>query len=96
MAIGDHEIKSIVDWLGGKFKEGSADDLKARRTLARALRDRPLDRDLLFMLADLIDPDQRGDMGLWLVFKRPPGRRKTTNWRRVAAIIGMNAKPVNK
>jgi hypothetical protein len=87
MTISDQEVKAIIDWLTGKFKEGSAEDLKARRELAKVLRHGPLDRNLLRILADLIDPDQRDDLGLWLIFKRAQGRRKTMDRRRVAAII---------
>jgi hypothetical protein len=87
MAIGDQEVKAIIDWLAGKFKEGSAEDLKARRALAEVLRHERLDMGFRQMIADLIDPDQRDDLGLWLVFKRAQGRQKTMDRRRVAAII---------
>jgi hypothetical protein len=85
--ISAHEVKALVEWLGGELKDGSIEDLEGRRALARVLRHGPVDRGLLFVLADLIDPDQREDIGLWLTFKRPPGRKKTTDWRRVAAVI---------
>jgi hypothetical protein len=39
------------------------------------------------MLADLIDPDMRNDLSLWLVFKRPPGRTKSVDDRNVAAVV---------
>jgi hypothetical protein len=53
------QLGSVIDWLDGKFKEGSAADLKARRVLAQVLRSGRLDRGLRFMLADLFDPDTR-------------------------------------
>jgi hypothetical protein len=87
MAISDQEIAAIVGWLDGKPKEGSAEDLAGRRALAKVLRYGPLDRGLLFMLADLIDPDSRDDIGQWLVFKRARGRSKTVNSRQVAAVV---------
>ena len=88
MTISKGDITGIIDWLGGKFKEGSPADLKARRALADVLRYEPRDQGLMSTLADLIDPDRREDVGLWLMFKRPRGNRsKRINWRRVAAII---------
>ncbi|SRR6266481_1244642 len=87
MKISEHDVASIIDWLAGNLKEGSADDLKARRALAKVLRHGPVDRGLLFILADLIDPDMRDDMERWLVFKRPPGRTKSVDDRNVAAVI---------
>ena len=92
MKISEHDVASIIDWLAGKLKEGSADDLKARRALAKVLRYGPLDRGLLFILADLIDPDTRDDLSLWLVFKRAPGAKKTMDRRKVAAIIWRQVK----
>jgi hypothetical protein len=83
-------IAGIVAWLAGRFKEGSPEDLEARRALARFLRGPlgPLDQAPLFMLAALIDPDKRDDLSLWLVFKRPRGNRsRPMNHRRVAAVI---------
>ncbi len=88
MTISKGDITCIIDWLDGKFKEGSSADVKARRALANALRYEPRDHGLMFTLADLIDPDRREDVDLWLVFKRARGNRsKRINWRRVAAII---------
>jgi len=88
MKINDRVIACISEWLDGKLKEGSTDDLKARRALAKALRYGPPDRGLLFMLAGVIDPDCRDDLSFWLVFKRQPGNRsKSIDHRRVAAII---------
>ena len=87
MSIGDHEIKNISDWLDGKFTEGSAKDLEARRTLAKVLRHGPLALSLRVRLANLIDPDMRDDLSLWLVFKRPRGRTKSVDDRNVAAGI---------
>ena len=87
MTIGDRELASIIDWLGGKFKEDSADDLKTRRALAKVLRHGPLDLGLRCMMADVIDPDIRDILSLWLVFKRPPGRTKSIDDRNVAAVI---------
>jgi hypothetical protein len=87
MKISEHDVASIIDWLAGNFKEGSADDLKARRALAEVLRYGPLDPGLRFILADLIDPEMRDDLSLWLVFKRPPGRTKSVDYRNVAAVI---------
>jgi hypothetical protein len=87
MTVSDQDVKAIIDWLTGKLKEGSVEDLSARRALAEVLRHERLDMGLRYALADLIDPDQRDDLGLWLVFKRAQGRKQTTNWRRVAAII---------
>jgi hypothetical protein len=44
------------------LKEGSAEELEARRALARVLRtSKPLDLGLRFCIADLIDPDNDGD-----------------------------------
>jgi hypothetical protein len=87
MTISDHEIKRIGDWLSGKFKEDSAEDLEARRVLGKALCHGPLDLGVRLMLADLIDPDRSEDMGVRLVFKRAPGRARTMDRRKVAAII---------
>jgi hypothetical protein len=96
MKISEHDVASIIDWLVGKLKEGSADDLKARRALAKVLRYGPLDRRLLFILADLIDPDTRDDLSRWLVFKRAPGAKKTMDrsaiiWRQVKTGIKKEA-----
>jgi hypothetical protein len=96
MTISDHELASIVDWLDGKFKEGSAEDLEARRALAKVLRHGPLDLSLRLMLASLIDPDLRGDMGRWPVFKRARGRSKAVNDRRVAAVVWHRVKAGEK
>jgi hypothetical protein len=85
MKISDREINSISDWLGGKLPEGSTKDREARRALAKVLRSTlPLDLGFRCALADLIDPD---DLPLWLVFKRPRGRTRSINGRRVAAVI---------
>ncbi len=87
MTIGDQEVEAIINWLTGTLKEGSAEDFRARRALAEVLRHERLDMGLRLSLANLIDPDQRDDLGLWLVFKRAQGRQKTIDRRRVAAII---------
>ena len=92
MKISDQEIRSVIDWLAGKFKEGSVKDLAARRALAQVLRREKLDTGLRYALANLIDPDQQDDLGLWLVFKRAQGRKKTIDWRKVAAIIWKQVK----
>jgi hypothetical protein len=86
--VSEHEIASIIEWLGGELEEGSDKDKEARRALAKVLRWGPWDRSLLCALADLIDSDEetREDLGLWLVFRRPPGRAKTVNERLVAAV----------
>jgi hypothetical protein len=90
MAADPEVITSIVTWLAGRLKEGSPEDLEARRALARFLRGPlgPLDQAPLFMLAALIDPDKRDDLSLWLVLKRPRGNRsRPIDHRRVAATI---------
>jgi hypothetical protein len=50
--------KHIIDLLAGRLKEGSDNELKARRALARMLKTSlPLDQGVRSILADLIDPD---------------------------------------
>jgi hypothetical protein len=87
MPIGDHEIKSIIDWLSDKFEEDSDEEKAARRVLVKVLRHWPPNRGILFILADLIDPDMRDDMGRWLAFKRAQGAKRTMDWRKVSAVI---------
>jgi hypothetical protein len=92
MAISDQQVRAIIDWLAGELKEGSVEDLAARRALAEVLRHEKLDMGIRLLLANLIDPDSRDDIGLWLVFKRPQGRTKTIDRRKVAAIIWKQVK----
>jgi hypothetical protein len=87
MAVSRNEIAAIARLLCGEMKKGSSEDMAARRSLAKVLRYGPPDRGLCFVLADLIDPDQRKFVGMWLEFQRPRGRKRTTDRRRVAAII---------
>jgi hypothetical protein len=85
--ISAHEVKALAEWLGGESKDGSTEDLEGRRALAKVLRHGPLDLGVRCMLANLIDPDTTDDAGVRLVFKRAPGRARTMDRRRVAAII---------
>jgi hypothetical protein len=87
MAEDPEVIASTVAWLTGRLKDGSPEDLEARRALAWSLRYGPLDRGRRFMLARLIDPDMREILSLYLAFKRPRGAKRTMDRRKVAAII---------
>jgi hypothetical protein len=54
-----HEVRLIGRFLAGELKEGSAENLTARRALARLLRnpEQQLDLGLRWALAELFDPD---------------------------------------
>jgi hypothetical protein len=54
------EVRLIQRFLGGELKEGSAENLTARRALARLLRkpEQQLDLGLRWALAELFDPDR--------------------------------------
>jgi hypothetical protein len=56
MTSGEDEGALIRDWLSGKLKDGTGDDLAARRLIAQSLRSMK-DPGILFAVADLIDPD---------------------------------------
>ena len=88
----------IVRWLLGELKEGTAEELKARRDIAAMLlvianrRRDPLKQTILAGLAALIDPDARSIHGWWLAAKRPPGAKPTMDRLRVAEIIDEQVK----
>ena len=86
------EHKLIIDWIAGRFRDGSIEDLAARRAIARRLRHGPLSVELLAGLATLIDPDFREVHGWWLAAKRPRGRPKSVDDRRVAATVWQELK----
>jgi hypothetical protein len=77
----------IDDWLHHRLKEGSAEELQARRSIAHHLRHGPLRLNLRVALATLIDPETRDVYGWWLTSKRPRGAKPTMDGYRVAAII---------
>ena len=93
-------FKDVISWLHGDLKKGSAEELEARRLIARLLRSsRPLNLSFRFMLADLIDPDD--DIAEHrLELKRRPGNRSSRAdhcriavyvWRRTAAGVHLKA-----
>ena len=96
MSVSDQELESILDWLDGGLKEGSAADLESRRAIAKVLRHEPLALSIRVRLANLIDPDMRNTQQQWLVFKRARGRRKTVNDRQVAAVVWERVKAGDK
>ena len=89
------DVQALREWYRGDLKEGSARDLRARRTLAQMLRyAKPLDLGLRWTLADAFDPDGESDLRLSL--KRKPGRRKHINDRHVAAYVYQQTKAGEK
>ena len=78
---------TVKAWLRGDIKEGSPDDLEARRTIARMLRSE--DVSLIRILADAIDPDNTGSgwIGRLIMKPRGPGRRRRVEQRRIAAFV---------
>jgi hypothetical protein len=90
-----NDVQALREWYRGDLKEGSARDLRARRTLAQMLRyAKPLDLGLRWVLADAFDPDGEGDLRLSL--KRKRGRRKQINDRHVAAYVYQQTKAGEK
>jgi hypothetical protein len=77
----------VDDWIHLRLKEGSEEELRARRLIAELLRHGPLKLSLLVALATLIDPETRDVYGWWLTSKRPRGAKPTMDGYRVAAII---------
>jgi len=82
----------IDDWCHLKLKEGSAEELEARKIIAHLLRHGPLKLRLRVDLATLIDPQTRDVYGWWLTSKRRPGAQRTMDRFRVAEIIWKQVK----
>jgi hypothetical protein len=83
----DREVHAVAKWLSGELKDGSREELEARRTLARILRAERMDMALRLMLANLIDPDNRDTHRQWLVFRRARGRAPRFDLRLIALTV---------
>jgi hypothetical protein len=86
--ISDEDRTDIIRYLNGKLEEDSERALKARTTLAHAVREGFLCEKLAFRLAGLIDPklDDVIELRLVLERRRPRGRPKAQYWE-VAEIV---------
>jgi hypothetical protein len=83
----DEQVHMAAKWISGELKDGTPEELEARRTFAEILRSTlPLDMSLRVMLAARIDPDSR-DSFEWLAFHRAPGRMTRHDLRRIAATV---------
>jgi hypothetical protein len=82
------DIQAVIAWSHGDLKEGSAEELEARRIIARLLRSsRPLNLGFRSMLADLIDPDDDVAEHRFVLKQRPGNRKRSADHCRIAVYV---------